>query len=408
MDILLHTLSNGMRLAHVNTAEAVAHLGVIINAGSRDEETHEHGLAHFTEHMFFKGTKKRKSFHIFSRIEDAGGELNAYTNKEETAIHTSFLKDDYERTMELLSDIILNSTFPEKEMQKEKDVIIDEINSYLDSPAELIFDEFDEQIFNGSSIGRSILGNPETIKSFTQNDICQFIAKNYIASEMAVFSVGNISNVHIIKLFEKYFGSYNSAGYRERIKTKQTYKPSTVTKQKDTFQNHCILGTRAYSITHEKRLGMYLLNNILGGQCLNSRLNLALRERNGLAYTVESNYVPYSDTGIFSVYFATDKKYHEKCLSVIFKETDKLCVSKLGILQLSRAKKQLQGYVARSFENRESMAISMGKSLLALNKIYDIGDICSKIDLITSEQLLEISNEIFDRAKLSMLIYNQK
>ena len=408
MEILLHTLSNGMRLAHVNTGEAVAYLGVIINAGSRDEEAQEHGLAHFTEHMFFKGTKKRKSFHIFSRIEDVGGEINAYTNKEETALHTSFLKDDYERAMELLSDIILNSTFAEKELQKEKDVIIDEINSYLDSPAELIFDEFDEQLFSDSSIGRSILGKPETVNSFTRNDICRFIAKNYISSEMAVFSVGNIGDSHIIKLFEKYFGCYSSVNSKVREKTKQTYNPTTITKQKDTFQNHCILGTRAYSIEHEKRLGMYLLNNILGGQCLNSRLNLALRELNGWAYTVESNYIPYSDAGIFSIYFATDKKYHEKCLSVIFKEINTLCASKLGIMQLSRAKKQLQGYVARSFENRENMAINMGKNLLVFNKTYSIDDICSEIDSITSLQLLDIANETLDRSKMSMLIYNQK
>jgi predicted Zn-dependent peptidase len=408
MDILLHTLKNGMRLAHVNTKEAVAHLGIIVNVGSRDEDAREHGLAHFTEHLFFKGTKKRKSFHIFSRIEDAGGEINAYTNKEETAIHTSFLKDDYERAMELLSDIILNSTFPEKELQKEKDVIIEEINSYLDSPAELIFDEFEEQIFSDSSIGRSILGKPETVKSFTRNDVCQFIAKNYIANEMALFSVGNISDSHIIKLFEKYFGYYSSADAKERKETNQIYNPSTITKQKDTFQNHCILGTRAYSITHEKRLGMYLLNNMLGGNCLNSRLNLALRERNGFAYTVESNYVPYSDTGIFLIYFATDKKYLDKCVSLIYKEIDKLCATKLGIMQLSRAKKQLKGYVARSFENRESMAIGMGKSLIMLNKIHGIDEICSEIDSITSSQLLEIANEAFAPSKMSMLIYNQK
>ena len=408
MNILQHTLNNGMRLAHVNTKEPVAHLGIIVNAGSRDEETHEHGLAHFTEHLFFKGTKKRKSFHIFSRIEDVGGELNAYTNKEETAIHTSFLNADYERAMELLSDIVLNSTFPEKELQKEKDVIIDEINSYFDSPAELIFDEFEEQIFSDSSIGRSILGKPETVKSFTRNDICRFIERNYIASEMAVFSVGNIADSHIIKLFEKYFGGYRSALSKKREAIGQTYKPLTVTTQKDTFQNHCIVGTRAYSITHENRFGMYLLNNMLGGHCLNSRLNLALRERNGFAYTVESNYVPYSDTGIFLIYFATDTKYLDKCISLIFKEINRLCTSKLGIMQLSRAKKQLKGYVARSFENRENMAIGMGKSLLAVNKIYSIGDICSKIDTITSSQLLDIANEALDRSKMSMLIYNQK
>ena len=408
MDILLNNIDNGMRLVHVNTNDAVAHCGIIINAGTRDEEADEHGLAHLTEHMLFKGTKKRKLFHIFNRIEDVGGELNAYTNKEETAIYTSFLKNDYERAIELLSDIISNSTFPEKELKKEKDVVIDEINSYLDSPAELIFDEFEEQLFKGNSIGRSILGTPKTIKSFTQNNIIQFVSRNYTANEMVLFSVGNISNNHIIRLFNKFFGHLSSANAKERKETEKTYIPSIITKRKKTFQSHCILGTHSYSINDKNRLGMFLLNNIIGGQGLNSRLNLSLREKNGLVYSVESNYVPYSDTGFFSVYFASDKEYLEKCLSIIYKELNKLCVSKLGTIQLSRAKKQAKGYIARSFENHENMALSMGKSILSFNKVDSIDDIYAKIDSITSSQLLEIANEMLDRSKMSMLIYNQK
>ena len=408
MDILLHNIDNAMRLVHVNSKDATAHCGVIINAGSRDEEPGEHGLAHLTEHMLFKGTKKRKSFHILNRIEDVGGELNAYTNKEETAIYASFLKDDYERAIELLSDIIFNSTFPVKELKKEKDVIIEEINSYLDSPAELIFDDFEEQIFKDNLIGRSILGKPNTIKSFTQNDITQFVAKNYTANDMVLFSVGSIDNNHIIRLFNKYFKDYGPIGSKKRKETELAYKPSVITKYKKTFQSHCVLGTRSYSINDKKRLGMILLNNVIGGQGLNSKLNLSLREKNGLVYSVESNYTPYYDTGIFSVYFATDKKYLEKCLSIIYNEFDKLCASKLGIIQLSKAKKQLKGYIIRNFENRENMALSIGKSALAFNKVDTVDDICSKIDSITSSQLLEIANEALNRSNMSMLIYNQK
>jgi predicted Zn-dependent peptidase len=408
MDLLFHTLDNGIRLVHAHTNGIVAHCGIIINAGSRDESESEHGIAHFIEHMLFKGTKKRRSYHILSRLEDVGGELNAYTTKEDTAVHASFLRDDFERATELIADITFNSVFHEREIRKEKDVVIEEINSYLDTPAELIFDEFEEQIFAGLPIGRSILGKPETVKSFSRQKISDYISRNYNAEKIVFCSAGNIPDQKILKLFKTYFASVASGKPDQSHTNDWLYKSSSVTKKKDTFQNHCIIGNLAYSIKDDKRLGMFLLNNILGGQGLNSRLNLSLRERNGLAYSVESNYNPYSDTGSFSIYFGTDSQNLNKSISIVNSELKKLRDSRLGTIQLSKAKKQIKGYLARGYENHENLMLSLGKSLLAFNKIESFEDTCSKIDAISSSLLLEIANEVLDHARLSTLIYRQK
>ena len=405
MDLLFHTLDNEIRLVHHRTSGIVAHCGIIINAGSREENPSEHGIAHFIEHMLFKGTLKRKSYHILSRLEDVGGELNAYTTKEETAIHASFLKEDYERAIELIADITFNSVFPEKELKKEKDVIIEEINSYLDTPSELIFDEFEEQVFAGQAIGRSILGKPETVKSYSRKKISDFISHNYNNEQIVFCSVGNIADEKILKLFATHFGSRKSVHRESRKVVEWQYSPSFVTKEKDTFQNHCIIGNVAFSIKDDRRLGMFLLNNILGGQGLNSRLNMTLRERNGLAYNVESNYNPYYDTGAFCIYFGTDKQYLDKSISIVNKELLKLCQTKLGTLQLDKAKKQIKGYLARGYENHENLMLSLGKSLLTFGRIETLEETCSRIDAIGSSQLLDIANEVFDQAKLSTLIY---
>lgn len=405
MDLLLHTLDNGIRLVHHRIPGLVAHCGIIINTGSRDETEKEHGIAHFIEHMLFKGTGKRKAYHILSRLEDVGGELNAYTTKEETAIHASFLKDDYERTIELISDITFNSVFPEKEIEKEKDVVIEEINSYLDSPSELIFDDFEELIFAGQPIGRNILGSPESVKSYSRNTITDFIRSNYNTHEMVFCSVGNISDDKILKLFKTHFAGIVTYNNEVRTNKRWAYKPASLIKKKDTFQNHCIIGNLAYDLRDEKRMGMFLLNNILGGQGLNSRLNLSLREKNGLAYNVESSYNPYCDTGIFSIYFGTDAQYLNKSISIAMSELNKLRTTKLGSIQLSKAKNQIKGYLARGYENHESLMLSLGKSLLVFNKIDTIEDICEKIDSITASELLETANDIFEPSKLSTLIY---
>jgi predicted Zn-dependent peptidase len=405
MDLLFDTLDNGIRLVHYRLPGIVAHCGLVINTGSRDEFVPEHGIAHFIEHMLFKGTRKRKAYYILSRLEDVGGELNAYTTKEDTAVHASFIKEDYERAVEIIYDIAFNSVLPEKEIEKEKDVVIEEINSYLDNPAELIFDDFEEQIFADQPIGHNILGTISTVKSFTQKKLSGFISRNYNTDQMVFCSVGNIPDDKVLHLFRKYFEAVpkNKRGKRETTKWK--YKSSTVEKKMDTFQNHCIIGNIAYDLKDEKRLGMFLLNNILGGQGLNSRLNMSLREKNGLAYNVESAYNPYCDTGAFSIYFGTDNQHLERSIRVTLSELAKLRTIKMGIIQLSKAKNQIKGYLARGYENHENLMLSLGKSLLVFDRIESLEETCIKIDKITASELLAAANEIFDPERLSTLIY---
>ncbi len=405
MNLLFHTLDNGIRLVHHPLPGIVAYCGLVINTGSRDEAAAEQGMAHFIEHMLFKGTRKRKAYYVLSRLEDVGGELNAYTTKEETAVFASFLKDDYDRAIEILHDITFNSVLPEKEIEKEKDVIIEEINSYLDNPAELIFDDFEELIFAGQSIGHNILGTPETVKSFTQKSLLDFISRNYNTDQIVFCSAGNISDDKMIRLFKKYFENVPVNIRTSKYPTEYSYKPCSVTKKMNTFQNHCIIGNVAYNLKDERRLGMFLLNNILGGQGLNSRLNLSLREKNGLAYNVESSYNPYWDTGAFSIYFGTESNHLNRSIKVAMGELARLRTEKLGIVQLSKAKSQIKGYLARGYENHESLMLSLGKSLLIFNKIERLEDTYKKIDKITSSELMEMANEVFDPARLSTLIY---
>jgi predicted Zn-dependent peptidase len=405
MELLFHTLDNGIRLVHHRLPGVVAHCGLIINAGSRYESTPEHGIAHFIEHMLFKGTKKRKAYYILSRLEDVGGELNAYTTKEETAVHASFLKGDYERAVEIISDITFNSVLPEKEIEKEKDVVIEEINSYLDNPAELIFDDFEELIFRDQPIGHNILGTSATVKSFTQKTISDFISRHYNTDQMVFCSAGNITDDKIIRLFRKHFESIPLNRRESVSETPWKYESSSVTKNMDTFQNHCIIGNIAYNLKDQRRPGMFLLNNILGGQGMNSRLNMSLREKKGLAYNIESIYNPYCDTGAFSIYFGTDSQHLEKSIKVALSELNILRTKKLGIIQLSKAKNQIKGYFARGYEYHESLMLGLGKSLLVFNKIDTLEEICKKIDNLTSLELLGIANDIFDQSKLSTLIY---
>lgn len=405
MELYQYRLDNGIRLVHMQVPNIVSQCGLIINTGSRDEEPEEHGMAHFIEHMLFKGTTRRKAYHILSRLEDRGGELNAYTTKEETAIHASFMKDDYPVALEIISDILLNSTFPEKEIGKEKEVVMEEINSYKDSPSELIFDDFEELIYRDAPIGRSILGTPESIKSFDRNAVRSFISRKYFTSQMVFCSVGNISNRKIQRLFGKYFGQFpEHTGENRRIPF-TGYNPSKLTVEKGTWQNHCIIGNVAYDLRDKRRIGMYLLNNILGGQGLNSRLNLSLREKNGFAYNVESSYNPYFDTGIFLIYFGTDNENLERSINVASKELRKLREVRLGTIQLHKAKQQMKGNLARAYENYESYMLSIGKSLLVYDKIEPVEHIYRKIEEINPSELLGIANEVFAGDKLSTLIY---
>ncbi|MEZ5001167.1 MAG: pitrilysin family protein [Bacteroidales bacterium] len=408
MEPFLHTLENGIRLVHIEVPNLVAHCGLLINTGSRDESGREHGLAHFIEHMLFKGTIRRKAYHILSRLEDRGGELNAYTSKEETALHASFMKDDYPVAMEIISDILLNSTFPPKEIKKEIEVVMEEINSYKDSPSELIFDDFEELIYKDVAIGRNILGNPDTVRTFDRESIRKFIGEKYFTSQMVFCSVGNIPGKKLVRLFEKYFGiipAHSGENPREPFKS---YRPANLVLEKGTWQNHCIIGNIAYDLKDKRRIGMYLLNNILGGQGLNSRLNMSLREKNGFAYNVESSYNPYVDTGVFLIYFGTDSENLSKSITIAGRELKKLREVRLGAIQLHKAKQQLKGNLARSWENHESQMLSMGKSLLVYDRIDPVEKIYNEIDSISGDDLLAIANEIFDANALSTLIYRQE
>ncbi|MBE9511684.1 MAG: insulinase family protein, partial [Bacteroidetes bacterium] len=279
MEYQTYILSNGIKLIHKPVKSPVAHAGIIINTGSRDEQKEEHGIAHFIEHMIFKGTKKRKAFHILSRLEDVGGELNAYTSKEETCIYASFMKKDYQRAFELISDIVFNSSFPERELEKEKEVIIEEINSYLDQPGEQIFDDFEELIYKNAPIGRSILGTPEKLRKLSKNTLNRFIQQHYNTDQIIVCSVGNLSFPRLVKYFEKYFGNVPATYRTWQRKKAGSYNPEIKIIDKDTYQSHCIIGNRAYDLNDKHRTDLFLLNNILGGQGLNSRLNLSLREK---------------------------------------------------------------------------------------------------------------------------------
>ena len=405
MDLFFHTLPNGIRLVHNQVPGIVAHCGLIINTGSRDEYDSEHGIAHFIEHMLFKGTRTRKAYHILSRLEDVGGELNAYTTKEETAIHASFLNNHYERAIELISDVTFNSTWPVKEIAKEKEVVIEEINSYKDNPAELIFDDFEEIIFKNQPIGRNILGTSESVRTFDRDMITNFISRNYITEQMVFCSVGNISASKLVKLFDRYFSDIVSKTAPDVKKHSWAYEPSEISRPMDTWQNHCIIGNIAYDLRDHRRIGMILLNNILGGQGLNSRLNLSLREKNGFAYNVESSYNPYGDTGIFSVYFGTESKNLEKSIAIALKELKILRTVKLGTSQLTKAKNQIKGYLARGYENHESLMLSLGKSLQVFNRIDSFEEICQKIDTVDASQIITIANDVFEESKLSRLIY---
>lgn len=398
-------LKNGIRIIQQQVESPAAHFGIILNTGSRDELADEQGIAHFIEHVIFKGTKKRKAFHIISRIEDVGGELNAYTGKEETAVYATFLNEHYDRAMELISDIIINSTFPEKELEREKEVVIEEINSYKDSPQELIFDDFDELLFDGHPIARNILGSPAQVKAFNRKSILRFIGNNYNTDEMVLSSVGNIPFARFQLMAEKYFGHIPE---KQRVVTRnafESYIPGIRRIRKDTFQSHCMIGNIAYDARNEKRMGMVLLNNILGGQSMNSRLNLSLRERNGLAYNVESSYTSYSDTGQFNVYFGTDRENLEKAIRLVRKEFSLLKEKKLGTLQLSKAKKQLIGQLAISSEDRDDLMLTLGKSFLLYNKVDSLEKIYRQIEQISGQMILEIANEILDEKSMSTLIY---
>jgi predicted Zn-dependent peptidase len=408
MEFYTFKLNNGIRVIHKQVDSPVSHCGLIINAGSRDEAPHETGLAHFIEHVLFKGTKKRKTFHILSRMEDVGGELNAYTTREDTFIYASFMAPFYERAIELIADISFNSIFPKKELEREKDVILDEINSYKDSPADAIFDDFEELLYPNHPLGENILGTPERVKSFTKENILQFIRKNYNTDEMVFSSVGNISPDKLQKYLAKHLEIIPAnlrTHQRIPVQEKAIFQKESY---KEIYQSHSIIGTQSMDASNPQRHVMYFLNNILGGPGMNSRLNLAIREKYGFAYSLESSYTPLSDTGIFSIYFGTDPQYTKKCTALVWKEMRKLKNNALGPSQIKKAKQQMIGQIAISQENNCNLMQSIAKSYLTFNKVDSLEEVNQKIMSISASALQDLAQEVLQENKFSSLQYKPK
>ncbi len=402
----IYTLSNGLRVVHIpRKGNAVCYCGLMIEAGSRDELESELGIAHFIEHSLFKGTRKRKTFHILNRLDSVGGEINAYTSKEDTVIHCSFLSEHSERAIELIADISFNSTFPKKEIDKEKDVIIDEINSYMENPSEVIFDEFDDLIFEGHSLGLPILGKSESVRKFTQKDIFQFQSRRY-HPEMMVFSFyGDIPPKKIKRLCEKHLSTFKGDGILTQRTSVPEYDPKQITKKIDSQQAHAIIGSRAYSVEDDKKLPFLVLNNLLGGPAMNTMLNLNIREKHGIAYNLESHFQTFSDTGIFQVYIGTDKGQMNRGLKLIHKELKNCRDKKLGTRQLHNAKEQLKGHIALSNDGGSNVMLAMAKSIILYDKTEDLEVILKRIDDISAMDILDVANEVMDEDQLSTLIY---
>lgn len=405
MDYQVHTLQNGIRVLHKPTISNISHACIIINAGSRDEGESKDGLAHFIEHLLFKKTVKRSTNQILNRLELVGADLNAYTTKEYTCVHASFLKPHLVRSLDLFEDIVFHSVFPEDEMAKEKEVILDEISSYHDQPDEAINDDFEDLLFEGHNLGRNILGTTETVQNFTQNDIKEFLRSNYRTDEIIIGVCGDYPFKNIIRVIEKLFCKIASNKNERKRSALNKYYPKQLSFTKPINQSHCVIGNRAYPMHHPDKVGLLLLNNILGGTGMSSRLNLEIREKYGIAYTIESNYTPMSDTGIFSIYLGTDAEKMPKALKLVDRELKKLRDQKLGPLQLNQAKQKFIGQIALGEENRMGLIISMSKSLLDYGKVDSLEEVFAKINKVSSAQLLKIANEMFDPGSLSRMIF---
>ena len=436
-----HTLDNGLRIIHLPSDSKVVYCGYQINAGTRDEEPGEEGLAHFCEHVTFKGTERRKAWHILNCLESVGGDLNAYTNKEGTVYYSAILKEHIARAVDLLSDIVFHSVYPQAEIDKEVEVICDEIESYNDSPAELIYDEFENILFKGSSLGHNILGTAEQVRSFTTEDALRFTRKLYRPDNAIFFAYGDIDFKKLVKLVgraladddsgklaeedchadfsggtgfagdensittEKSVSSVKSVGPKNYPSVGEEIAGQTIVMQKNTHQAHVMIGTRAYDVNDDRRMPLYLLNNILGGPGMNAKLNLALREHNGLVYTVESTMVAYGDTGTWSIYFGCDEHDIKRCLRLVRKELDRMMEKPLSDSQLKAAKKQIKGQIGVACDNRENFALDFGKSFLHYGWEKNVDCLYEQVEAITSQQIQDVARELFDKDRLITLIF---
>ena len=435
-----YTLDNGLRIIHLPSDSQVVYCGYQINAGTRNEEPGEEGLAHFCEHVTFKGTERRKAWHILNCLESVGGDLNAYTNKEGTVYYSAILKEHIARAVDLLSDIVFHSVYPQAEIDKEVEVICDEIESYNDSPAELIYDEFENILFKGSPLGHNILGNAEQVRSFKTEDALRFTRKLYRPDNAIFFAYGDIDFKKLVKLIrkaladddsgklaeeklpqisqitqiswnensiaeEKSVSSVKSVGPKNYPSVGKEIAGQTIVMQKNTHQAHVMIGTRAYDVNDDRRMPLYLLNNMLGGPGMNAKLNLALREHNGLVYTVESTMVAYGDTGTWSIYFGCDEHDVKRCLRLVRKELDKFMQKPLSDAQLKAAKKQIKGQIGVACDNRENFALDFGKSFLHYGWEKNVDRLYEQVDAITAAQIQAVAQELFDKDRLTTLIF---
>ena len=423
-----YTLDNGLRIIHLPSDSQVVYCGYQINAGTRDELPGEEGLAHFCEHVTFKGTERRKAWHILNCLESVGGDLNAYTNKEGTVYYAAILKEHIARAVDLLSDIVFHSTYPQQEIDKEVEVICDEIESYNDSPAELIYDEFENILFKGHPLGHNILGTAEQVRQFTTEDALRFTRKLYRPDNAIFFAYGDIDFKKLVKLLktlnfehgtlnfmngktsetptaEMEAGDANHKVQSSMFKVQSKVAGQTIVMQKNTHQAHVMIGTQAYDVHDDRRMPLYLLNNILGGPGMNAKLNLALREHNGLVYTVESTMVAYGDTGTWSIYFGCDEHDVKRCLRLVRKELDKLMEKPLSEAQLRAAKKQIKGQIGVACDNRENFALDFGKSFLHYGWEKNVDRLYEQVDAITAQQMQQVARELFDEQRLTTLIF---
>ncbi len=395
-DFSIYTLPNGIRCIHRRVRSAVTHCALTINAGSRDELPAEHGAAHLVEHCIFKGTERRRAFHINSRLENLGGELNAFTTKEDTTIHATTLRGDFAKAAELIEDIVFNSTFPEHEVEREKQVVEDEINSYLDVPQEMLYDDFEARMFGGSALGRNILGTTDSVAALKCVDLQTFVRRTYTPDQMVFSAIGNMSEKSFVAVAERFFGDVGlrRRGFERVVpRAYEPFEESTV--RPECHQAHTIMGARAYSLADERRLGLSLVANILGGPAANSRLNTVLRERNGLSYNVEAGYSPFSDTGFAGVYFSCEKDKLARCRSLVEGELKRIVDAPLTPRALSMAKKQFIGQFLISMESSESYMMGAAKSMLVHGEIDSPAVARRKVEAITAEELLAIAREVF-------------
>jgi len=397
---------NGIRLIHKQVAHTkIAHCGFILDIGSRDEKPHQQGLAHFWEHMAFKGTKHRKSFHILSRLDRVGGELNAYTTKEKVCFYASFLATHYKTAAELLTDITFNSTFPEKEIEKERQVILEEMSMYKDAPDDAIADEFDEQVFKGHTLGNNILGTQESVKNFQREDFLQFLNETTDTTRIVFSSVGNLTLAQVLKIISPLLESIPAISGNVQRTPFINFQPSFVSEIKPIQQAHCMMGSLAPSLPDVNRLPYFLMVNLLGGPAMNSRLNLGIREKYGYVYGIDASYAPFVDTGMLSIYFGTEKKQLNRCIDLVKREVRLLRTKALGTAQLHQAKEQLMGQLAMSEESNMSLMLMLGKSLLDREKIESLSEIFEHIRGFTSAQLMDVAATYLDEEQFSMRTY---